>query len=228
MGEGLRGSNGACSTLCRFTVTPSATHHQIGLFWCWFLSGWACVSSRPLWVSPTNSPVRLGVSPAAASTPTGVFDQLFEALFPCAGTLGCVVCHLVHQLLPRPPAAVLPTATQSATLLGLPAATLLRVLSTWLPVSAPPTGLDECFFFISLVIGLPYSLIFCQFWLFFVFKLLLSFFWLYEEAQCVYLCLHLGRKSIKGLFLKRHCLSEKWLILHWLLIESLARYRNLP
>ena len=61
-----------------------------------------------------------------------------------------------------------------------------------LPVSAPPTGLDECFFFISLFVGLPYSLIFCQFWLVFVFKLLLSLFWLCEEAQCVYLRLHLG------------------------------------
>ena len=60
-----------------------------------------------------------------------------------------------------------------------------------LPLSAPPTGLDECFFFISLVVGLPYSSIFCQFWLFFVFKLL-SFFWLCEEAQCVYLHLLLG------------------------------------
>ena len=29
-----------------------------------------------------TSPVRLGVSPAAASTPTGVFNQRFEALFP--------------------------------------------------------------------------------------------------------------------------------------------------
>ena len=48
-----------------------------------------------------------------------------------------------------------------------------------LPVSAPPTSLDECFFFISMVVGLPYSLIFCQFWL-------------CEEAQCVYLCRHLG------------------------------------
>ena len=63
----------------------------------------------------------------------------------------------------------------------------------WLLVSAPPTGLDECFFFICLAVGLPYSLIFCQFWLFFVFTLL-SFFWFCEEAQCVYLCLHLGRK----------------------------------
>ena len=47
---------------------------------------------RPLWVSPTNSPVRLGVSPAAAPTPRGVFSQRFEALFPCAGALGCAVC----------------------------------------------------------------------------------------------------------------------------------------
>ena len=69
-----------------------------------------------------------------------------------------------------------------------------------LPVSAPPTGLNECFFFISLVVGLPYSSIFCQFWLFFVFKLLLSFFWLCEEAHCVYLCLHLGWKLINVSF----------------------------
>ena len=74
---------------------------------------------------------------------------------------------------------------QSATLLDMPAAALQGVLSVQLPVSAPPTGLDKCFFFISLVIELPYSSIFCQFWLFFVFKLL-SFFWLCEEALCVY------------------------------------------
>ena len=56
----------------------------------------------------------------------------------------------------------------------------------------PPTGLGGCVFFNSLVVGLPYSSIFYQFWLFFVFKL---FFWFCEEAQCVYLFLHLGRKS---------------------------------
>ena len=64
-----------------------------------------------------------------------------------------------------------------------------------LPISIPPTGLDKCFFVISLVVGLPYSMIFCQLWLFFVFKFLLSFFRLCEEAQCVYLHLHLGWKS---------------------------------
>ena len=58
---------------------------------------------------PRNSPIRLGVSPTAASTPTGVFNQWCEALFPHAGTLDCAVCHLVHQLLPCWPAAALPT-----------------------------------------------------------------------------------------------------------------------
>ena len=64
-----------------------------------------------------------------------------------------------------------------------PPAASLQVLSAWLPSSAPPTGLDEGFFFISttLVVGLPYSSIFCEFWLFFVFKLL--FFWLCKEAS---------------------------------------------
>ena len=99
----------AQSALCCFSVTPSTTHKQIGPFWCCFLSGWACVCSRSLWISPTNSPVRLRVSPPAALIPTGVSKQWFEALYPCTVTLGCVVCHLVHQLLPRLPAAALPT-----------------------------------------------------------------------------------------------------------------------
>ena len=41
-----------------------------------------------------------------------------------------------------------PTLPHSA---SLSPATATRVLSTLVPVSAPPTGLDECLFFISLV-----------------------------------------------------------------------------
>ena len=59
-----------------------------------------CVCSRTLWVSPVNSPVRLGVSPAATSTPMGVFNQRFEALFPQAGALGCRVCFTPPLFLP--------------------------------------------------------------------------------------------------------------------------------
>ena len=91
-GEGPSGSNGGRLTLLRISILHSATHNQTGPLWCWFPSKWACAHSRPLWVSPRTSPVRLGVSPAAAPTPTGVFNQRFEALFPRAGALGCAVC----------------------------------------------------------------------------------------------------------------------------------------
>ena len=60
---------------------------------------------------------------------------------------------------------------------SIPVAALPHVLSTRLPVSIPPTSLDGCFFSNSLVVGLPYSSIFWQFWLFLFLNLLLSFFW---------------------------------------------------
>ena len=41
--------------------------------------------------------------------PTGVFNQWFEALFPHLGTVGCMVCHPVHQLLSGRLAAAFPT-----------------------------------------------------------------------------------------------------------------------
>ena len=126
--------------------------------------GWVCVHSRTLWVSPMSSPVRLGVSPTASSIPTGVFSQRFEALFPHAEALGCMVCLTPQLFLPAYLHSNVGQPTpQSAASLGLPAATLPRVLSAQLRVSAPPTSLDDCFFFISLVVGLPYSSIFCQF-----------------------------------------------------------------
>ena len=122
-----------------------------------------------------NFPVRLGVSPAVASTPAGVFDQRFETLFPLAGTLGCVVCLAPWLfLLVYLHRNVRPPSPQSATSQG-PLAThcLARHLCCrkcslpQLSISAPPTGLDECFFFNSLVVGLPYGSIFCWFWVFF-------------------------------------------------------------
>ena len=45
-----------------------------------------------------GSPVRLRVSPAAAPTPTGAFNQRSEALFPRAGALGYVVCFAPRHL----------------------------------------------------------------------------------------------------------------------------------
>ena len=183
MGEGQRGSNGACSTLHRISATPSATHNQIGPLWYWFPSGWACAHSRLLWVSPMTSSVRLGVSPAASPTPTGVFNQRFEALFRSAGALGYLVCFaprhssqfiyaqvwgrgVLPAALPALFSATLSpdlsvylcvnVAPQGVLVVRLPASFVPHSISHTSPLRPacslrPPTGLDECFFFISLV-----------------------------------------------------------------------------
>ena len=162
-GEGPSGSNGACLTLLRISILHSATHNQTGTLWCWFPSGWVCAHSRPLRVSPMTSPVRLGVSPAAAPTPTGVFNQRFEALFPRAGALGCVICFTscrssglsVHTCgaagsASAPTAcAVCPTLRQSWSRHSHRSP--LHPGAGLRPSYCPPTGLDECLFFISLV-----------------------------------------------------------------------------
>ena len=81
-GRGQRGNNAACSAFHCLSVTSPATQKQIGPFWCSFLGGWFCVCSRTLWVSPVNSPLRLGVSPAA-STPTDIFhSKVLRLSFP--------------------------------------------------------------------------------------------------------------------------------------------------
>ena len=69
-----------------------------------------------------NSPVRLEVSPIAAFTPTGVFNQRFEALFPCTGALDCKVCFI-----PLPFLLVYLCANMG--LQGLPATTLWGLLA---------------------------------------------------------------------------------------------------
>ena len=129
-GRGPIGSNGTCSTLCRSAVTPSTIHNQIVPLWCCFPSGWVCVHSRTLWVCPTNSPVRLGVSPAPGFSSTGVFSQWFGALSPCVGALGCSVCCQVHQL---------PPCSESS-LSGCPSLPLLPV---WIYVSSLTPWLSD-------------------------------------------------------------------------------------
>ena len=74
----------------------------------------------------------------------------------------CLVtsCHLACS---GPPA----TALTSPVLQPPPRCTSLLLQLT---VSTPPTCLNKCFFFNSLVFRLPYFSIFWQFWSFFVFK----------------------------------------------------------
>ena len=119
----------------------------------------------------------------------------FEGFFSHARTLGCAVC-LARQLsLPvYPQANVGPpglpataSSTQSSSHSPLhPGCSSPPLLPVWMNVSSLTH---------SLVVRLPYSLIFWQFWLFLFLNSLLSFFWLCKEANCIYLHLHLSRKS---------------------------------
>ena len=88
------------------------------------------------------------------------------------GVLACPVCTTIFQ--------------------SLGPATLPQVPSALAACLCPSYWSGLMFLLYLLVVGLPCGQIFCQFWLVFVFKLLLSFFWLCEEEQCVYLCLCLG------------------------------------
>ena len=122
----------------------------------------------------------------------------FEDLFPCAGTLGCVVC-LAPQLFllaylhtnvgpPGWSAAASPTQSSRryfATCPLCPNWLSPPLLPVWMNVSSlTPWLLDFLTVWFS---GSPGCFLFLN--------LLLSFFQLCEEAQCIYLCLHLGRKS---------------------------------
>ena len=151
--RGQRGNNASWSALYGLSVTFATTHKQIGPFWCWFQGGWFCVYSRTLWVSPTNSPVRLGIF-STTSALKGILVRSSEALFPCIETWSVslpscsfqsISTHCtIHCLARSPlcPAAHLHPSYQSG----------------WM------------FFFKSLVVGLHYRSIFCQLWLLFLLK----------------------------------------------------------
>ena len=135
-GRGPRGSNGTCSTLCQPSVSSPTAHKQSGPFWCWFLCGWVCICSRTLWVSPTNSPLRLGVSPAAASTPKGFPISGLRLYFSEVEPWGCAVCFAPPLFLP----VYLCTnvGLQATAFRGLPAASCQPAAAWTAPLHNPP------------------------------------------------------------------------------------------
>ena len=90
-------------------------------------------------------------------------------LYFCPGTLGCGSVSL-----PSCSSQLICTRTWDPW-----SASCHLVVSSLHPAASlcPPTGLDKCFFFNSLVVRLPYSLMFCQFWLFLVFKFVVVLLW---------------------------------------------------
>ena len=158
-GKGPRGNNAAfcsqlaCSHFLHYSQFPVLIPGWVGC---------VCVCSRTLWVSPKKSPVRLGAFPAS-STSTGFFQRFwgFISLWWKPGLYGQSRSLVVLPVL---------SARKCGTVQSLQPLPCHESSPPWLPISTPPASLDECFFFNSLVVGLPYSWIFCQFWLIFVFK----------------------------------------------------------
>ena len=177
----------------------------MGPFW-WFPSEWICVCSRKLRVCPTNSPVRLGVSPAT-STPTGFFSQrLWGSISPCWKPGLCSLCPQLFLLVyphanvepPALPAAISPTLvilsppclpwSSSCHLASRhlwPSCPSLPLLPIWVNVSSLTPWLSD-FHTVWYSVGSGYVLFL---------NLLLSF-WLCGEAKCIYLWLHLSWKSL--------------------------------
>ena len=116
-----------------------------------------------------NSAVRLGVSPTTA-TPTDFYSQRFLGFLFLHWNPG--LCGLSHSPVISPSLSVCKYGTVSHCFTHPVLQPPLCCVSSLpqVPISAPPTCLDECFSFNSLVIGLPYSLISWQVWLCFIFK----------------------------------------------------------
>ena len=110
-----------------------------------------------------TSPVSLGVSPAI-STPTGLFQSEISRLhFPTLEpwvvwfvSLLSFSSRFIHMQMWDCQVHQPPPCCESS--------------PPQVPMFMPPTSLDKCFFFNSLVVGLPHSSIFKQLWLFFYFK----------------------------------------------------------
>ena len=113
-------------------------------------SEWVCVCSRAPWGSLNGLSWETAFS-SVTLTPTGFYSQRLWGFFPSTRTLGCMVwpgAGITHS--PVVPPCFYPPHMN----MGPATTASLCVLSTRLPMSAPSTRPDECFFFNSLVVGL--------------------------------------------------------------------------
>ena len=131
------GARGSESEQCCLLGSQAATHKQIGPFWCLFLGGW---------VSPKNFLVSLGVFPAAV-TPCRFLLPGVLRLYSSPTPTPPVWSPWLHSLSCSP--IVFPGYPQANAGPCGPPATALPWSSQPqppLPVFAPPTCLNACFF----------------------------------------------------------------------------------
>ena len=159
-GRGQRGNNAACSALYWPSVTCPATHKQIGPFWCDSLVGGFVYVLGPC--GSLQQTLLCGWEFLPLPQPPQVFSvRSFEALFPHAGNLGCAVSH--SPVVPPGLSAHKCGTARSASHRLTSSASRCLATSPLCPTARLHPSCN------SLVVGLPYSSIFCQFWLFFCF-----------------------------------------------------------
>ena len=140
--RGQRRNDTVCSALAPLSVTSPLPTSKLGPSGADSL----CAFSDPVGLSNKLSCEAGSFShhhtPHRFSQPE-VLRHYFPTLEP---TLGCVVCPTPHLFF-----LIYPHVN-----VGLPGPLPCCASSPpWLPISAPPTSLDECFFFNSLVAGSP-------------------------------------------------------------------------
>ena len=170
-GRGLRGNSAGCSALFHFQSLPPSPTSKLGPSGAGSPAGWCVYVLRPR--GSLQRTVLWGWEFLLLPQPPQVFSvRGFEALFPCARTLGCAVClsPVVPPGLSTHKCGTACTASHCLACPRPPAAALLQVFSVPAAIFAPPTSLDDCSFFNSLVVRPSYRSIFWQIWLFFIFK----------------------------------------------------------
>ena len=179
-GRGVRGNNATCSVLCGFQLLPVLPTSKLGPSGAVFWMGWFVYVLRPCW--SLQCTLLWGWEFLLLLQHPQIFTvRGLEVLFPQTGTLGCTVCfppqcssqYICTQMWDCPLRQLLPCHPSSPPLL---------------PLSTPSASLNECFFFNSLVVRLPYSLIYWQFELFFVFKFVVIFVLVVQGGK-MYLCM---------------------------------------
>ena len=141
----FKGNNVPCSALSQLSGTSPASHKQIGPFLCWFPGGWVFVHSRAPWVSPTNSPVRLGVS-SAATIPTDFCSQRFWGFISPGWNPGLRVSHspVVPPGLSTHECKTAPSSSRHLAMHPLqPSCPSLPLLAVWMNVSSLTPWLSD-------------------------------------------------------------------------------------
>ena len=199
-GRCLRGNSATCSALGRLSVISSLLTSKLGpsgaAFWVggfvYILGPCRSLQWTLLWgwefLPLLQHPHVFSVRGSEASFPwAGLWGLSCSPVVPpslsmhecgAAGAAGCCTAYPVHSTIHHLSGSGHVTASPLHP--GCPSPLLLPV---WMNFSSLSPWLSDF-----------RGSIFCQFCLFFVFKLLLSFFWLCKEVQYVYLHLHLGQK----------------------------------